>query len=142
MNSQTREDSEFRERDRSSDLLNAEMSLNLLKFLSNVVREFLLRFLVLFVEISKLSFELNDLILDHLDTALVVILVKDVTSNDEVLRAINAMLLLAVPGDEVGILRNNRGPLLVLGTLRVLVDVFERLGHDSDKQIQHHNVHN
>ena len=142
MNSQTREDSEFRERDRSSDLLNAELSLNLLKFLGDVVREFLLRFLVLFVEISKLSFELNDLILDHLDTALVVILVKDVTSNDEVLRAINAMLLLAVPGDEVGILRNNRGPLLVLGTLRVLVDVFERLGHDSDKQIQHHNVHN
>jgi len=105
------------ERDRSSDLLNAEMSLNLLKFLGDVVREFLLRFLVLFVEISKLSFELNDLILDHLNTALVVIFVKDVTSNDEVLCAINAMLLLAVPGDEVGILRNNRGPLLVLGTL-------------------------
>ena len=66
-----------------------------------------MRFLVLFVEIRKLSFELNDLILDHLNTALVVILVKDVTSNDEVLSTINAMLLLTVPGDQVGILRNN-----------------------------------
>ena len=66
-----------------------------------------MRFLVLFVEICKLSFELDNLILDHLNTALVVILIKDVTSNDEVLSTINAMLLLTVPGDEVGILRNN-----------------------------------
>ena len=66
-----------------------------------------MRFLVLFVEICKLSFELDNLILDHLNTALVVILIKDVTSNDEVLSTVNAMLLLTVPGDEVGILRNN-----------------------------------
>jgi hypothetical protein len=61
----------------------------------------------------------------NFNTALVVIIVDDVTSNDEVLSPVRAMLLLTVPGDKVGILRYNRGSLLVHSTLPIVVDILE-----------------
>ena len=82
-----------------------------------------------------LSLKLNFSILDNFNTALVVFIVDDVTSNDEVLSTIRAMLLLTVPGDKVGILRYYRGSLLVHSTLPIVVDILERLGNDSDEQV-------
>jgi len=99
------------------------------------VRDFgdiIMRFLVLFAELLKLSRKLTYLFLDYLITPVIFIIVEGVTSNDEILGNIRAMLLHTVQGDEVGILRNDRGSLLVHSTHPIFVDVFERLGHDSD----------
>jgi len=87
---------------------------------------------VLFPEFLKLSRKLIYLLLDYLYTTVIFIIVEGVASNDEILRDIGAMQLYTVQGDEVGILRNYRGSLLVHSTLPIAVDLLKRLGHDSD----------
>ena len=78
---------------------------------------------------------LNFSILENFTTTLVVIIVDDVTSHDEVLSPVRAMLLLTVPRYKVGILRYNRGSLLVHSTLPIVVDILERLGNDRNEQV-------
>jgi hypothetical protein len=87
---------------------------------------------VLFAEFLKLSRKLSYLLLDYLNTTVISIIFEGVASNNEILRDIGAMHFNTVQGDEVGILRNYRGSLLVHSTLPIAVDVIERLRHDSD----------
>jgi hypothetical protein len=64
------------------------------------------RLLELFVEVVKLALELDDLILDHLHTAMVIIIIENVTGYDEIMSSIGAVALLAIPWNQIGILRN------------------------------------
>jgi hypothetical protein len=87
---------------------------------------------VVFAEFLKLLRKLTYLFLNYLNTTVIFIIIEGVTRNDKILRDIGAMLFNTVQGDEVGILRNYRGSLLVHSTLPIAVDVIERLGHYSD----------
>ena len=43
-------------------------------------------------------------------------------------------------GDEVAVLRDDPGSLLVVGLVRVLVDLVKGLRDDGDQQVKHHDV--
>lgn len=103
------------------------MSLYFIEFLIDIIGELLVRLLVLLLEVGDLALDLDDLILDHLNSALIIVFVEEVSRNDKVLILVLTKLLLAVPGDQVTIFRDNGGSLLIHSTLPVLVDVLEGL---------------
>jgi hypothetical protein len=87
---------------------------------------------VLFAKFLKLSRKFTYLLLYYLNTTVILIIVKGVASYDKILRDVGAMHLNTARGDEVGILRNYRGSLLVHSIFPIAVDNFERVGNDSD----------
>ena len=60
--------------------------------------------MIFLLEVLELPFEFDDLVLDHLDCTLIVIIVNEIFGYNKVLITVWAVILLPVPGDQIAIL--------------------------------------